>query len=81
MKAEKLSKRSLRCLARILIKEYEKAMNQADENLYTRAGVVNLMKESTGDKWRVVWPGGFEPRGLHQVRTQPYAIIHTTNMH
>ncbi len=53
-KVEKLSKRDLRRLARILLQEYEKAIDKAVEKLYTRTGVVNSTEnpqEGNGEWW------------------------------
>ena len=51
---EKLSKRDLRRLAKILLQEYEKAIDKAVEKLYTRTSVVNSMenpREPSGVWW------------------------------
>ncbi len=53
-KVEKLSKRDIQRLAKILLQEYEKAINRAVERLYTRTSVVNSMenpREPSGEWW------------------------------
>ncbi len=53
-KVKKLSKRDLRRLAKMLLQEYEKAIDKAVEKLYTRTSVVNSMenpREPSGEWW------------------------------